>query len=95
MGLLLIVIPIVVAAAFGQAYNVATGSNYTVNFLYQSIGEILGISHPAAYREPRQGDIRDSLADISKAQNLLGYYPTQQFMDGLKLTVDYFRALNS
>lgn len=82
-------------AAFGQAYNVATGSNYTVNFLYQSIGEILGINHPATYREPRQGDIRDSLADISKAQNLLGYYPTQQFMDGLKLTVDYFRALNS
>jgi UDP-N-acetylglucosamine/UDP-N-acetylgalactosamine 4-epimerase len=82
-------------AAFGQAYNVATGSNYTVNFLYQSIGEILGINHPATYREPRQGDIRDSLADISKAQNLLGYYPTQQFMDGLKLTVEYFRALNS
>lgn len=81
-------------AAFGQAYNVATGSNYTVNFLYQSIGEILGINHPATYREPRQGDIRDSLADISKAQNLLGYHPTQQFLDGLKLTVDYFSALN-
>ena len=68
--------------AFGKVYNVATGNNFTVNFLYQSIGDILGINHPATYREPRQGDIRDSLADISRAQQLLGYNPTQQFMDG-------------
>jgi len=80
-------------AAFGQAYNVATGNNYTVNFLYKSIGDILGIDHPATYREPRAGDIRDSLADISKAQRLLGYEPTQQFLDGLKLTVAYFKSL--
>ncbi len=81
-------------AAFGQVYNVATGNNYTVNFLYQSIGDILGINHPATYREPRQGDIRDSLADISRAQGLLGYNPTQQFMGGLKLTVEYFKNLH-
>lgn len=78
-------------AAFGQAYNVATGNNYTVNFLYRSIAEILGIDHAPVYREPRAGDIRDSLADISKAQRLLGYEPTHQFMDGLKVTVDHFR----
>jgi len=78
-------------AAFGQAYNVATGNNYSVNFLYSSIAEILGIDHPPVYREPRAGDIRDSLADISKAQRLLGYQPTHQFMDGLKVTVDHFR----
>lgn len=78
-------------AAFGQAYNVATGNNYSVNFLYRSIAEILGIDHAPVYREPRAGDIRDSLADISKAQRLLGYNPTHQFMDGLKVTVDHFR----
>lgn len=77
--------------AFGQAYNVATGNNYSVNFLYNSIAEILGINHAPVYREPRAGDIRDSLADISKAQRLLGYQPTHQFMDGLKVTVDHFR----
>ncbi len=77
--------------AFGQAYNVATGNNYSVNFLYKSIAEILGIDHAPVYREPRAGDIRDSLADISKAQRLLEYQPTHQFMDGLKVTVDYFR----
>jgi UDP-N-acetylglucosamine 4-epimerase len=78
-------------AAFGQAYNVATGNNYSVNFLYRSIAEILGIDHAPVYREPRAGDIRDSLADISKAQHLLGYEPTHQFMDGLRVTVDHFR----
>ncbi len=77
--------------AFGQAYNVATGNNYSVNFLYRSIAEILGIDHAPVYREPRAGDIRDSLADISKAQRLLGYEPTHQFMDGLKVTVDHFK----
>jgi UDP-N-acetylglucosamine 4-epimerase len=54
---------------------------------------MLGINHPATYREPRAGDIRDSLADISKADTLLGYNPTQQFMDGLKITVEYFKEL--
>jgi UDP-N-acetylglucosamine 4-epimerase len=54
---------------------------------------MLGINHAATYREPRAGDIRDSLADITKANTLLGYNPTQQFMDGLKITVEYFKVL--
>ncbi len=77
-------------AAFGQAYNIAVGANFSVNFLYDAIGKLLGIDHKAIYREARSGDIRDSLADISKARNLLNYQPTRQFLDGLKLTVDYF-----
>jgi len=80
--------------AFGQAYNVATGNNFTVNFLYQSVADILGSDHKATYREPRAGDIRDSLADISKANQLLRYEPTKQFLDGLKVTVEYFRSLH-
>lgn len=76
--------------AFGQVYNVAVGANYSVNFLYDAIGNLLGIDHKATYREARSGDIRDSLADISKAQRLLNYQPTQHFMDGLKLTVKFF-----
>ena len=77
-------------AAFGQVYNVAVGANFTVNFLYEAIGKFLGSDHQATYREARAGDIRDSLADISKARRLLGYEPTQQFLNGLKLTVDFF-----
>ena len=77
-------------AAFGQAYNVAVGANFSVNFLYDAIGQLLGIDHKAIYREARSGDIRNSLADISKAQTLLGYQPSHLFLDGLKLTVDHF-----
>lgn len=83
------------ADAFGQAYNVATGANYTVNFLYESIGKILGIAHPPVHREPREGDIKDSLANIDKAQRLLGYKPTEQFMGGLAITVEFFKQQNS
>ena len=78
-------------AAFGQVYNVAVEANFTVNFLYEAIREQLGKEHQATYREARSGDIRDSLADISRARQLLGYEPTRHFLDGLKLTVDFFK----
>lgn len=80
-------------AAFGEVYNVAVGEQYSVNFLYASIRDILGLQHEATYREPRAGDIRNSLADISKANKLLGYMPTQRFMEGLKETVAFFKEL--
>lgn len=78
--------------AFGEAYNVAVGDNFSVNFLYNEIGKLLGKDHPAVYREARSGDIRNSLADISKAQQLLGYQPTYVFLEGLKKTVDHFSS---
>lgn len=78
---------------FGQVYNVAVGSNFTVNFLFNSIKTMLNAEQTPVYRETREGDIRDSLADISKAKNLLGYKPALEFIDGLKITVDYFRKL--
>lgn len=77
--------------AFGKAYNVAVGENFSVNFLYNAIREMLGIAHEPTHREERAGDIRNSLADISKAQTLLGYVPTKRFIDGLAQTVDFFR----
>lgn len=80
-------------AAFGEVYNVAVGEQYSVNFLYTSIRGILGLQHEPTYREPRAGDIRNSLADISKANRLLGYVPTQRFMEGLKETVAFFKEL--
>jgi len=79
-------------AAYGQVYNVAVGANFSVNFLYEAIRGILEKEHSPIYREARSGDIRDSLADISKASRLLGYQPTRQFLDGLKLTVEYFKG---
>ena len=79
--------------AFGKVYNVAVGENYSVNFLYQSIRNMLGMEHEPTHREPREGDIRNSLADISRAKELLGYIPTQRFMEGLEQTVTYFKEI--
>jgi len=79
--------------AFGQAYNVAVGENFSVNFLYESIREMLGKDHQPTYREERAGDIRNSLADISKASKLLGYQPTKRFLDGLQQTVAFFKEI--
>jgi UDP-N-acetylglucosamine 4-epimerase len=81
--------------AFGEAYNIAVGENFTVNFLYEEIRNLLNVPHEPTYREPRSGDIRDSLADITKAKTLLGYNPTQRFIDGLKKTVEHFKALHA
>lgn len=78
-------------AAFGQVYNIAVGERFTVKFLYESIRDILGLQHEVTYREPRAGDIRNSLADTSKAKNLLDYEPTQRFMEGLQQTVAFFK----
>jgi len=80
-------------AAFGQVYNVAVGENFSVNFLYESIRSMLQMEHEPTYREPREGDIRNSLADISKAKELLGYEPTQKFIDGLIPTVAFFKEM--
>ncbi|MBS1584246.1 MAG: SDR family oxidoreductase [Bacteroidetes bacterium] len=82
-------------AAYGTVYNIAVGENFSVNFLYNSIREMLGMPHEPTYREEREGDIRNSLADISRAKELLGYQPTQRFVDGLKKTVDFFKEMYS
>ncbi len=81
--------------AFNKVYNVAVGERFTVNQLYKACQTQLGSSFEATYRDPRAGDIRDSLADISLAKNLLGYLPTKRFEDGLTETIEYFRKLYS
>lgn len=77
--------------ANNQVYNIACGSNYSlldmVNLLEKHIGKKANVQ----FREFRQGDIRNSLADISKAKNLLEYSPTHNFDEGLKETVAYFQ----
>ncbi len=79
--------------AFGQVFNIAVGENFSVNQLYQNIQQLLGSEHAATYRDTRKGDVRNSLADISKAQNMISYQPQFDFKKGLALTVDYFKHL--
>ena len=82
-------------AAFNKVYNVAVGEYFSVNYLYNSCTTNLNSDWPATYREPRAGDIRNSLADISLAKELLGYQPVRKFQDGLTETIEYFKNMYS
>ena len=81
--------------ALKKIYNVAIGENFSVNYLYNACKEYLESDWEPTYREPRAGDIRNSLADISLAQKLLGYQPTRKFEDGLTETIQYFKQMYS
>ena len=78
-------------AAFNQVYNIAYGENYSVNYLYNSIRESLGSKQDAIHRDTREGDVRNSLANISKAETLLGYKPLFSFKDGLPITIESYK----
>jgi nucleoside-diphosphate-sugar epimerase len=79
-------------AAAGQVINVATGTRISINQLASSLQRLLGVVVTAEHVPPRQGDVRDSLADISKARELLGYQPIVDFDEGLRRTVDWYRS---
>ena len=81
------------AEAFNKVYNVAVGENFSVNYLYNACKANLQSDFEATYRKPREGDIRNSLADISLANELLGYQPTKKFEDGLTETIEYFKKM--
>lgn len=78
-----------------HVFNVAVGQNFTVNTLFNEIKKELGASDDPIYRAPRKGDVRNSLADISKAKNQLAYKPEFDFYQGLKTTVNHFRTIYS
>ena len=82
-------------AAIGQVFNVALGENFSVNQLYGNIRDILGVDAKPIYRDPRKGDVRNSLANISKGQELLGYAPEFRFYQGLEKTIEYFKTVFS
>ena len=79
--------------AFKKVYNIAVGESYSVNYLYNACREYLHSDFDATHRDPRAGDIRKSLADISLAKKYLDYEPTKKFREGLKDTIDYFQNL--
>ena len=83
------------ADALNQVYNVAVGERFTVNYLYNACKSQLESDFEATYREPRAGDIRDSLADTGLAARLLDYTPTRRFEEGLTDTIAYFHKVYS
>ena len=77
--------------AAGQVINIATGLRISLNDLLRSLNKIVGSNLQAIYKEERAGDVRDSQADISLAKSLLGYAPTVNLEDGLRLTLEWAR----
>ena len=76
----------------GQMMNLATGNRITLNETFAILCELTGYTGQPAYAPNRSGDIRDSLADITLANQLLGYSPIIDFREGLRRTVDWYRA---
>ena len=83
--------------AVNQVFNVALGEQTTLNQLFGLISGALRKHDPAlpdqppVYRDFRPGDVRHSLADISKARRLLGYAPIHRIAQGLELAMAWYR----
>ncbi len=81
------------AAVSGQVMNLATGHRITLNQVVEILRDLTGYEGPVHHAEPRAGDIRHSLADISLAHRLLGYQPAINFREGLRRTVEWYKTL--
>ena len=78
--------------AAGEVINVACGTRITLNELLAVMNRIIGTNLQAIYKEERQGDVKDSQADITKAKRLLGYTPSVPLEEGLRLTLEWCRG---
>jgi UDP-glucose 4-epimerase len=80
------------AGAAGRVYNVACGVRVTLNALVAEIRELVGSEVAPIYAAPRAGDVRHSLADLTRAREDLGYEPMVPLREGLARTIEHFRA---
>ncbi|MBF6589340.1 MAG: SDR family oxidoreductase [Ktedonobacterales bacterium] len=78
-------------AAVGRAMNIGCGERVSLNGVLRAAESLLGISADPIYEEPRAGDVRDSLADIALAGELLGYAPMISFHEGFARTIAALR----
>ncbi|HEY2351053.1 MAG TPA: SDR family oxidoreductase [Candidatus Acidoferrum sp.] len=76
----------------GKVFNVGTGLRISLNDIVESLGKISGKPLAARYDPPRDGDIRDSQADITRAREFLGYEPQVFFDEGLGRTFEWYRS---
>ena len=80
-------------AASGRTINVANGRSVTLLELLAALNDKLGLDIQPRHEPARVGDVRDSLADITLARQLLGYEPQVDFDDGIRQSIDYYRRL--
>ena len=76
----------------GEVINVATGNRISLSQLLAALQRLIGTDVQPIFAPARNGDVRDSQADIRKAERLLGYKPTVSFEDGLRRTLEWYRA---
>jgi UDP-glucose 4-epimerase len=77
----------------GRTLNVANGRNTTLLELIAALNRLLGTHIEPIHDAPRVGDVRESLADITRARQLLAYEPQVDFEAGLRLSIDYYRSM--
>ncbi len=77
--------------AVNQVYNIAFGERTTLNEVFEMIKQVAGSDLAPQYGPERKGDVRHSLADISKAKSLLGYDPSFSVKEGLRIAFEWYR----
>jgi UDP-N-acetylglucosamine/UDP-N-acetyl-alpha-D-glucosaminouronate 4-epimerase len=80
------------AGASGQVINIATGHQISINDLCRTLARLIGAEVQPRHIESRAGDVRHSLADLTRARTLLGYVPSVDLEEGLRRTVDWYRG---
>jgi UDP-glucose 4-epimerase len=78
----------------GSVINVGGGERISILELYQAIAEALGSDLEPVTGETRAGDVRHSLADLERAERLLGYRPAVSWRDGLTKTLEWYRSVH-
>ncbi|GIV28774.1 MAG: epimerase [Bacteroidia bacterium] len=77
--------------AYGQIFNIACGERTSILDMFNILKKYAGASVEPTFKQERKGDVRDSLADITKAKNILGYEPKVFFDEGLRITLEWFK----
>src|SRR6266852_2143798 len=80
------------AQAAGQVFNVATGERFDLNQTFQLLKKIIGYQGDIKYAPERAGDVKHSLADLSRTEKHLGYKTKVNFEEGLRRTVEWYRG---
>ncbi len=76
----------------GKMYNAGNGGRYSLNHIWELLQKIEGVSLPAQYAPPREGDVRDSQADTERARRDLGHDPQYTLEQGLRRTLAWYKG---
>lgn len=76
----------------GKTYNGGNGKRYSLNYVWDLLQKIEGVSLPAIYAPDREGDVRDSQADTAAARRDLDHRPQFSLIEGLRNTLSWYRA---